>query len=280
MNNISIIVCILLVLLIILIIIATKTPVMNESLMNVVNGGQRIMYSKLVTEFSEKEDERPIYIFYHIATIGRWKEIVKEQMNILINSGLYDKCEGIWYGCNCEKCPSELSTFFKPYDKVRPLPGALIPDQKTYENGTVNAMLDFLRDKDPGYVFYMHSKGVTARHPSQEGWRQYMMYWNVRKYHICIDLLSRGFNTTGVCHTKLPLIYEHYSGNFWWARSEYLLKKPKIKDLTDRYNAERFLLRNDMEKKNVCIYQKTFLFPYIHTYMVEEESNEYSMVIF
>lgn len=279
-TRIIIYIIIILIILVVLAVIMTarKSSSFNLSLMSMINQGIGVKYNDIIKKYDIIDKKKPIYVIYHIATIGRWKEIVEEQMNDLKESGLYDICEGIWYGCNCKECPETLRTFFASYSKVKPLSNALIPDQKTYENGTINAMLDFLRDRDPGYVLYIHSKGVTATHASQEDWRKYMMHWNVKKHKICTDILSRGFNTAGVCYINNPFC-AFYAGNFWWARSEYLMKKSKIKDVSNRQQAEWFLLRNTTTGKNVCLYPKTFLISYIHFYDIEE-NDEYPMVIF
>lgn len=247
--------------------------------MNSLNWGVEIPYNKIVEKYERINDNKDIYIFFHIATIGRWRDIVKEQIDTIVKSGLYDRCTQILYGCNCKDCPSYLKQFFKGYSKVKPLPGGLIPDKKTYENGTINAMIDFIQDKDC-YVLYIHSKGVTGRHPSQEKWRDHMMYWNVKRHLMCTDLLSRGFDTVGVSAINTLVIPIHYAGNFWWTRSDYLKKKSHITDLSYRHSAEWFLLKDYNRGKNVCISNKAFMIPYIHHYEIDDDGKSYNMMIF
>ncbi len=99
------------------IIFILLSPTCNSSVMDLINGGRSIEYIDFANKYPRVNEDKPIYIIFHIATIGKWKSIVKEQMESLIESGLYDQCEGIYYGCNCAECPSKLKSFFS--DKVK-----------------------------------------------------------------------------------------------------------------------------------------------------------------
>jgi hypothetical protein len=279
MRTVLIIICVFLIIIGIFTITLCFGSNIDPVICSIFNHGQIIEYSTLVNKYPRLEHDKPIYIVYHIATIGEWRKIVTEQMDTLKESGLYDMATEIRYGCNCAECPSKLKRYFdKYYPKVKPLENALIPDKKTYENGTINAMLDFLREREPGYVMYFHSKGVTSRSSSQHTWRKYMMYWMVTHHLECIDILSRGFNTVGPCHVNVKGMRRFYAGNFWWCRSDYLIEKKPIVNMSDRFQAEWFLLENLIANKNVCLENKTYMLPYIHDYSINEP--EYKMVIF
>lgn len=81
------------------------------------------------------------------------------------------------------------------------------------------------------YVMYFHIKGVT--HPHNAGihdWRRYLEYWNIDCWQDCVALLDQGHDTVGTNFINEPFLgadqrpcnWNHYSGNFWWARSSYI----------------------------------------------------------
>lgn len=41
-----------------------------------------------------------VKVYYHISMMNNWEEIVKEQISLLVSSGLYDECESVSVGCN------------------------------------------------------------------------------------------------------------------------------------------------------------------------------------
>lgn len=216
-------------------------------------------YSYLQKNYPIKKQPSNIVIFYHVAPIGiHWRKIVDEQISTIIESGLYDLTTKIYYGCNGALCDDILSDYFKKYDKFEPLSQAIMPYAQTYENLTVNAMINKAKTfDDDTYCLYIHSKGVSNMSSTQHGWRQFMMKWLVAKHKMCIDLLNRGFHTIGT----LFIGYDtpHYSGNFFWASSEYLKKVPLIEDLSNRYEAEMILLKKRNKGSHVSITDQHYM---------------------
>jgi hypothetical protein len=96
-----------------------------------------------------------------------------------------------------------------------------IPNE--YEFPTINSIrnyVSFLNSNEP--ILYLHTKGVTT--PGNDcisDWRNYMIYFLVAKYKECLEVLKTN-DTCGVDLRKDPVL--HYSGNFWWANSNYLKK--------------------------------------------------------
>jgi hypothetical protein len=71
-----------------------------------------------------------------------------------------------------------------------------------------------------------------------------MLYSLVNKSAECIRILDR-VDVVGVNfrHGLFDKNGSHYSGNFWWARSNYLRTMP-VQDLREKYDAEFWLFRN------------------------------------
>ena len=43
--------------------------------------------------------ERSIRVFYHVSMMNHYLDVVKEQMDLMVDSGLYDVAESISVGC-------------------------------------------------------------------------------------------------------------------------------------------------------------------------------------
>ena len=104
-------------------------------------------------------------------------------------------------------------------------------------------------------ILYIHTKGVTT--PNNiciKEWRDYMSYFLIGRYKICLDALDK-YNTCAVDFRFDPCA--HYSGNFWWANSYYLQSLKSVKDvsspLTERHKCE-FWVCSGKDSKNHSIY--------------------------
>lgn len=203
---------------------------------------------------------KKIYVFYHVCTQGKYaKQIMESQMNHLITSGLYDKMTTLYYGCNCSNCDIESRAFFDKYDKCIPLPHGLHPNIKSYENLTLNGMLDFAKrqtenESETTVCLYIHTKGTSSRSHVQHVWREFMMYWLVTYHHVCLELLDRGFLTVGTLYVYHKYMYGRiYSGNFFWAHASYLKTLPYIRTYTNRFLAETLLLKKYIHGRHAVI---------------------------
>lgn len=254
---------------VILLIYHTVSPTIDDIITFNLNKGERIGYNELREKYSISNDEQPIYIVYHIGPVGRWKQIVKEQMDVIISSGLYNIVDEILYGYDISQ-QSDVEEFMSSHQKCKLLPGGKTNHE--FENGTINAAIEYLSGRE-GYLLYIHSKGVTAKNNTQNIWREYMMYWNVRKYETCIDILKRGFNTVGVCLLNFGMYKPHYSGNFWWSRIDYFTSREKISSVMDRFQAEWFILKNHEKGKHVCLWNKAYIDCHIHGYEIGDISD-------
>jgi hypothetical protein len=194
----------------------------------------------------------PIYIFMHLCNYGNnWKSIISNQIMQLIKSGLYAQCEKIFYGCSCNNCEEELQNFLRKYKKINKL-----PRQETYvhENITINKIIEFSKQQHKNvHILYIHSKGVTGRSNHQNYWRDFMMNYNVNMWKVCVNLLNNNYNTVGVNLLHNPMI--HYSGNFWWGRSDYIKKLDYIdkNNNRNRLMAEYKILSKIEKNKHISL---------------------------
>lgn len=195
--------------------------------------------------------QKPIKVFYHICMMNNYLEVVKEQMELMVKSGLYDKAESISIGCNGSN-KNGLINVLSNYSKAEIK--AYERDLKSFEFVTLR-----LIEQESGdyHGLYFHTKGVTyPNHIGGKVWREYMNYYNILEWKKSVEKLK----THDTCGVKFlnkeqkPAFTPHYSGNFFWFNSDYVKKLPKIDSLnkTDRYQAEFWIGKADPKAASLC----------------------------
>lgn len=159
-------------------------------------------------EFLRRE-VKPVKIFYHVACMGNWKEIVFEQLGLIYQTGL----------------PFALGVV-GPESERRIIRRLGLPiefesdDLSLYEIPTLALAWEWARENPQGGVIYVHTKGVSA--PQSEGkraWRRIMEIYVLERWkHRIIDLGF--FDAVGVswCPGGMP----HFRGNFFATRCDWL----------------------------------------------------------
>jgi hypothetical protein len=177
-----------------------------------------------------------IYIYIHVCCINNWKSIFLKLYSNIKNSGLIDIIKGI--KCNVLSRNNDDVLFFKDLDKVEVI--GLYNDLNLYETPTINLLQQHALQED-FYVLYLHTKGVKFNDTSENvtDWVKYLSYFNIQKHDMCIKSLVE-YDTVGVNLYNGPNHPTHYSGNFWWSKSEYIRKLDKC--IYTNYNSPEFWL--------------------------------------
>lgn len=190
-----------------------------------------------------------IYGFYHICTMGKWKEIVEDQISTLINFCLYDASEKIYVTIvGNQRDEINLPT------KCEIISSTL--DASKCERTILNHMYDFAQIVTEKTLFwYIHAKGVTHSYKPtwsfSQDWRKLMEYFLITNYKDCIIKLNE-YDTCGVNLHLNPLL--HYSGNFFWATSDYV--KSLNRFIGPLYlDPEMWICSNNNDKKHYCFFE-------------------------
>lgn len=195
-----------------------------------------------------------IAVFYHLyipELSSIWTWWVDEQMGLLKSSGLADNSQVFM----CITVPFNIGdsggkfTFDQlvvnyirenfPFVNILDVRGT--HEHNLYEGQTISRLYDYCFKND-GYVFYFHNKGMSSygTHISSalKDWRHYMQYFNIERWEDCVEKLEEGYDCCGVSWIKredlagnIPTegkryIGNHFSGNFWWARCDYIQTLP------------------------------------------------------
>jgi hypothetical protein len=141
----------------------------------------------------------------------------------IVDSGLYDATDTIYVVVlNTELCTDER--FNK--DKIKLIYGGKC---NIYERATLYKMIEISETCEPSHFWYAHTKGL--RHfgkptgPPVIDWIKMMCHFNFtlwKNAHLALD-------TVDVCGCNYRVKPSpHFSGNFWWATSNYIKSLPKV----------------------------------------------------
>lgn len=98
-------------------------------------------------------------------------------------------------------------------------------------------------------ILYTHTKGVSHNHPilkkNINAWVRYLDLYTIAKWEECIEALNN-HDVAGGLYVENP---KHFSGNFWWANSDYIKTLPTL-DLKNikEYNRGEFWICSNTEK--------------------------------
>jgi len=173
--------------------------------------------------------------FWHIYMVNHWEAIFKEQLQILIKSGLYNECREINIGCigsNRERRKLEMIYLMK-YPKIKIK--AYSKNPKEYEFTT----LRLIEADNTKYIgFYFHLKGVSRpKDQMQKKERRYLNETMINQWRTPFALLQAGYDIASSNYLTIP---RRFTGNFFWFHRSLINKLPRLKDmdLTNRYVAE------------------------------------------
>lgn len=183
-----------------------------------------------------------IAIFYHCALMGNWKQVDKEIMGKLKESGLLERAD----------------VFVKNQCK----------DIGLYEIPTLGMIYQFATKNPDYYILYIHTKGVSKPDSDNvKDWRACLLYWNVERWRNCIEKLDKGYDAVGIDIHDFPI--NHFRGNYWWAKAKHIRQlglaqkintKGKEKFIDERHKAEFWILSREAKTFSFYLYKDN---PYI-----------------
>ena len=200
--------------------------------------------------------------YWHVYMINHWYSVVTDQMRILLTSGLYDACDEISIGCI--GFPEEKALLEKlvvnlyPKLKIK----YFSENPMEYEFPTLKLIE---ADITPHVGFYFHTKSITRPFETIiNHWRMWLNESILNLWREHYERVCNGYDVSSVNEMKSP---DHFSGNFWWFRRDYIYRLPKIDtlDKNNRFAAEQWICMCD--SKN--IYSEKFVEPGRDVFLIE-----------
>lgn len=190
------------------------------------------------------------YGVYHVFCVNNWRDVFLEQLDSIKKSEIYNVISKFF-----------LSVIYETEDDLNFIRNNMDGLNFEIKFKTTKNEFEFpslkiiknLCDNEDCYIFYIHTKGVSITknnmsfyHGSNDfehisncvkDWREYMTYFIIHKHKECLDKLKE-YDACGVNLVDNPS--KHFSGNFWWSKSDYIKKLPNIENinLNSRWSAE------------------------------------------
>jgi hypothetical protein len=164
------------------------------------------------------------YHFYIPDTPSHWELLLYEQLDCIEGSLLHQQCEVEICASSNQENYRKLQEIIKSYSFLKSSWfDTDIEENKNHYEGTT---LLKLYDECENYqnVGYIHSKGVTSLSKQVNRWRKVLEYGVIERWRDNIDALNAKYDVSGICW---DLFGNHFSGNFWWAKSSYIKTLPK-----------------------------------------------------
>jgi hypothetical protein len=193
-------------------------------------------------------------VYLHTYCRKDYQSIVLDKIRKIKLSGLWDK----------------INKFYIPVSGMREQDKEFFEDLKFLSNkikifehkepvfNNEPDTLNFIRNRAEKFenntpILYMHTKGVSYEHyivnKNVKAWVRYLDLFVIGHWKECIQSLST-HDVAGGCYNDEPK--KHFSGNFWWANSDYIktlpyLDKENIKPLE---RGEFWICSSDHSKIN------------------------------
>jgi GR25 family glycosyltransferase involved in LPS biosynthesis len=141
-------------------------------------------------------------------------------------------------------------------------------DTLLYEVPTINKIRDFSLENPNCKILYLHTKGTGHPKDAQNinDWIDMMLYFLVERYPAALyalkdhDVAGCNYHTYESCRAP-----PHFSGNFWWAKTDYLATLPGCGP--NKFDAEFWLHTNNPKLK--CLHDTGGMNHYFNVYPPE-----------
>eukprot|EP01032_Pedospumella_encystans_P013278 gene13278-15297_t len=155
-----------------------------------------------------------VVAFYNVYAGGaQFDDIVQAQVKTVKDSGLLDRLDNVFYATSGEKGEQYDLGNSSKYVRIAHF------GEKGGELQTLNVLYKFCHANPTSKVLYFHNKGSYHYNKENERFVGFLNCYVLNSH--CIDALEN-HDTCGWRISPKP--YPHYSGNFWWARCDYVNK--------------------------------------------------------
>lgn len=192
------------------------------------------------------------HVVYHVAGMGNWHEVIREQLDILRDCGLADAVRDAGEAIRVTHVgPKESLSIFLVEAEQRGVPVTIVRTDANTDHYETFAMIEIERlakeEMTDKPILYMHTKGVS--NPSDMTkvlWRRAMMYAVVTKWRENVGYIADGGRFDAAGFIWIHHGEQHFTGTMWIARADWIRKLPAyvpyhhVKELR-RYSCETWI---------------------------------------
>ena len=163
---------------------------------------------------------KKIRIIWHFVELNGWQQVADQQWDLIVNSDLINKVDEISVCGNGQ--PWTFTNWIATKNNPKLKFYNVNSSAAFHEYPTLNFMYEVSKAAtEPFYICYLHLKGLTRWGDVNVGdWRDFMNWANIERWQDNITALDNGADVVGTNYNTVP--WPHFSGNFWWAKSEYI----------------------------------------------------------
>jgi recombinational DNA repair protein RecR len=217
---------------------------------------ETVVHKPFITNTSKPQQmQRKTLIYIHICCINNWRDVLSEMFTAIRACGLWNIASEIRCSVLGDLYNLRDVLFLDPDNKIRVVFWS--DNVKLYETPIVNriredAMACSADEAANTDVLYIHTKGTSDHLRDKQvsenvaSWRRYLQYWTVEQHEYCRKALALGWTSCGAnLHVDVSTWPRHYSGNFWWARGDYLRETTEC--VHTFYQSPEFWLLNNVK---------------------------------
>jgi hypothetical protein len=190
-------------------------------------------------------------IYFHCYCFGSYASVLYNKYKKINNSELLKNIDNFYVivSNTQERHKDFLQQFSTLSNKIKiiNLPNPVFND----ESDTLNFILQQSNDSSTNRrILYLHTKGVTHSHQlvkkNVDAWVEYLDLYNIHKWKECVDALYTHDVAGGLYESSNP---KHFSGNFWWANTNYIKTLPEITEkIYKLFNRGEFWILSNTDK--------------------------------
>jgi hypothetical protein len=165
-----------------------------------------------------------IYGVYFICCVNNYLDIIREQLNEIVISGLYNDTSKLYLFITLfDESNLNLKKLLEDFDIENKFILITTPEN-LYEKYAIQNYKKYIPySDDEYYLYYFHTKGVSKDKICNifSNRRKILNFFTLKKYNLSIKLLE-SYDAVGCVFYKYPK--PHFSGNFWWSKGSHLNK--------------------------------------------------------
>jgi hypothetical protein len=160
-----------------------------------------------------------LFAVIHIWPQNQWKNNIEDKFIRMNNSNLFNTNIELYLNITQPK-QEDLDYINKLTNQYYPQTNLIIQEQNLVEYHAIKKVKE-IADNNEGLTLFLHTKGSSKPfNDIDHGWDQMMANFTINHWKWLTNKLEDGFNCSGCNFRSAP--HKHFSGNFWWARNDYL----------------------------------------------------------
>jgi len=180
----------------------------------------------------------PIKVFWHVNELNGWNNVMDQQWDLIVKSGLEKAASEINICMNGQPWTFQAWDQSKNASKIKKKTNLInvYKDASLHEWTTLTYLHQQSKEtSEPFYACYIHLKGLLRWGDENVGdWRNFMNYFTIERWQDNVEALGEGAQAVGTNYGTEP--WPHFAGNFWWAKSDYIATLDPLHHPEDKLN--------------------------------------------